>query len=106
MLWIQTRNMNMLSWWCRQNENLCKVSCIHVLLLPIKRGLLPAVKGILKLFDQIGLTRQSEKTLFLKAPLANEVHTLLNQHRSKFVPKPALITHCVLQFLAEDPWRM
>lgn len=72
--------------------------------LPIKRGLLSTVKGILQLFDQVGLSWQPEKALFLKTPLPNEIHALLYQHRGELVPKPAFIPHGLFQLLTKDPW--
>lgn len=70
---------------------------------PIKRGLFSTVEGVLQLLDQVGLSRQSEQALLLKAPLPNEIHTLLDQHRRELVPKAALIPHGLLQLLTEDP---
>lgn len=71
---------------------------------PIKRGFLSTVEGILQLFDQVGLSWQSEQTLLPKAPLPDEIHALLHQHRGELVPEPAFIPHRLLQLLTKDPW--
>lgn len=71
--------------------------------LPIKRGLFSTVKGVLQLFDQVRPSGQPEESLLPKAPLTNEIHTLLNQHRGQLVPKAALIAHGLLQLLTKDP---
>lgn len=53
----------------------CKLLVIKV---PVKLRFLPAVKSILKLFDQVGLAWHPEETLLIESLLPNEIHTLLD----------------------------
>ena len=70
--------------------------------LPVEGGLLPAVEGVLELLHQVGLPRQPEETLLLQALLPDEVHALLHQHGGQLVAIAPLVTHRLLQLLAED----
>lgn len=71
--------------------------------LPVKRRFFSTVKGILQLFDQVGLSWEPEQTLLLKAPLSDEIHTLLHKHGGQFVPEPTLIPYRLLKLLTKYP---
>lgn len=64
--------------------------------LPVKQRLVPAVEGLLQLFDQVGLPWHAEETLLIQTALSDEVHTLLHQQRCQAGAELLLILHCVL----------
>ena len=64
--------------------------------LPVKQRLVPAVEGLLQLFDQVGLSRHPKQTLLVQSPLPDEVHALLHQQRGQPGAKLLLILYGVL----------
>lgn len=70
--------------------------------VPVKLRLLPAVKGVLEVLDQIGLPRQAEQPLLGQATHPDEVHTLFHQKGHQVLPKLLFIADCVLQALTKN----
>lgn len=80
------------------------MKALESLSLPVKRRFLSAVKGILQLLHQVGLSWEPEQTLLPKAPLPDEIHTLLHKHGGQFVPKAPFVPNRLLKLLAKYAW--
>lgn len=78
------------------------MKCSHV--LPIEGWFLSAVEGILQLFDEVGLPRETEQTLLLQSPASDKIHTLFHQHGGQLIPVPALVPYRFLQLLTKNTW--
>lgn len=78
---------------------------IHDVNSPVKKGFLSTIKGILQIFDKVGLSRHAEEPLLCKASLPDKIHTLFHQQRGQALPILPLVLYRVLQALSKDPWQ-